>query len=204
MLEILEQTQSRAFCQQYLAEQCQRAHEVLAGMPRVSAPIAQQAFSDLETLLFYIREDAGTLEGQEGRGSPCSLLADLWLCLLHGADKRGTTSSQCPGLTRFNHFHHHKTNDHQDREEVRRQIERIRGKRPDCDKHHRYQQQRSYQEQLVREGKVIYVGSSNFAGWQMVQANELARSRHFLGLVCEEGLYNLTARTVELEVLPAC
>jgi geranylgeranyl diphosphate synthase type I len=60
MLEILEQTQSRAFCQQYLAEQCQRAHEVLAGMPRVSAPIAQQAFSDLETLLFYIREDAGT------------------------------------------------------------------------------------------------------------------------------------------------
>lgn len=60
MLEILEQTQSRAFCQQYLAEQCQRAHEVLAGMPRVPAPIAQQAFSDLEALLFYIREDAGT------------------------------------------------------------------------------------------------------------------------------------------------
>jgi geranylgeranyl diphosphate synthase type I len=60
MLEILEQTQSRAFCQQYLAEQCQRAHELLAGMPRVQAPIAQQAFSDLETLLFYIREDAGT------------------------------------------------------------------------------------------------------------------------------------------------
>jgi geranylgeranyl pyrophosphate synthase len=60
MLEILEQTQSRAFCQQYLAEQCQRAHEVLAGLPRVPAPIAQQAFSDLETLLFSIREDAGT------------------------------------------------------------------------------------------------------------------------------------------------
>src|SRR5436853_715096 len=59
-------------------------------------------------------------------------------------------------------------------------------------------------EQLVREGKVIYVGSSNFAGWQIVQANEIARSRHFLGLVSEQCRYNLTARTVELEVLPAC
>jgi len=59
-------------------------------------------------------------------------------------------------------------------------------------------------EQLVREGKVIYVGSSNFAGWHIVQANEAARARHFMGLVSEQSLYNLTARTVELEVLPAC
>src|SRR5947199_3256518 len=59
-------------------------------------------------------------------------------------------------------------------------------------------------EQLIYEGKVIYVGSSNFAGWHIVQANEIARSRHFLGLVSEQSLYNLTARTVELEVLPAC
>jgi aryl-alcohol dehydrogenase-like predicted oxidoreductase len=59
-------------------------------------------------------------------------------------------------------------------------------------------------EQLVREGKVIYVGSSNFAAWHIVQANEAARRRHFLGLVSEQSLYNLTARTIELEVLPAC
>ncbi|MBN9391593.1 MAG: aldo/keto reductase [Chloroflexi bacterium] len=59
-------------------------------------------------------------------------------------------------------------------------------------------------EQLVREGKIVYVGSSNFAGWHIAQANEIARSRHFLGLVAEQSLYNLTARTVELEVLPAC
>src|SRR5829696_7901557 len=38
-------------------------------------------------------------------------------------------------------------------------------------------------EQLVHEGKVLYVGSSNFAGWHLAQAQELARSRHFLGLV---------------------
>src|SRR5207302_1709534 len=59
-------------------------------------------------------------------------------------------------------------------------------------------------EQLVREGKVLYVGSSNFAGWHVAQANELARRRHFMGLVSEQCLYNLNARTVEMEVLPAC
>ncbi len=59
-------------------------------------------------------------------------------------------------------------------------------------------------EQLVREGKVLYVGSSNFAGWHLAQAQELARSRHFLGLVSEQSLYNLTERTIELEVIPAC
>jgi aryl-alcohol dehydrogenase-like predicted oxidoreductase len=59
-------------------------------------------------------------------------------------------------------------------------------------------------EQLVREGKVIYVGSSNFAGWHIAQAQGEAQQRHFLGLVSEQSLYNLTARMVELEVLPAC
>ena len=59
-------------------------------------------------------------------------------------------------------------------------------------------------EQLVREGKILYVGSSNFAGWHLAQAQELARSRHFLGLVSEQSLYNLAERTIELEVIPAC
>lgn len=59
-------------------------------------------------------------------------------------------------------------------------------------------------EQLCREGKVLYCGSSNFGDWHIAQAQENARSRHFLGLVSEQSLYNLTARTVELEVLPAC
>ena len=59
-------------------------------------------------------------------------------------------------------------------------------------------------EQLVTAGKVLYVGSSNFAGWHIAQANAAAAHRHFLGLVSEQSLYNLTARTIELEVLPAC
>lgn len=59
-------------------------------------------------------------------------------------------------------------------------------------------------EQLVREGKVVYVGSSNFAGWHLAQAQEAARRRNFLGLVSEQSLYNLNARMIELEVIPAC
>src|SRR5690606_25695700 len=59
-------------------------------------------------------------------------------------------------------------------------------------------------EQLVREGKVIYVGSSNFAGWNIAEANSLANVRHFMGLVSEQSHYNLVERTVELEVIPAC
>jgi aryl-alcohol dehydrogenase-like predicted oxidoreductase len=59
-------------------------------------------------------------------------------------------------------------------------------------------------ETLVAQGKIVYAGSSNFAGWHIARANEAAAQRHFLGLVSEQSLYNLMARTVELEVLPAC
>jgi len=58
-------------------------------------------------------------------------------------------------------------------------------------------------ETLVNQGKIRYVGSSNFAGWHLVQAQEAARSRHFLGLVAEQSIYNLFTRHIELEVLPA-
>jgi NDP-hexose C3-ketoreductase / dTDP-4-oxo-2-deoxy-alpha-D-pentos-2-ene 2,3-reductase len=59
-------------------------------------------------------------------------------------------------------------------------------------------------EQLVAAGKILYVGSSNFAGWQIAQAQGAAAARHFVGLASEQSLYNLSARTVELEVVPAC
>jgi NDP-hexose C3-ketoreductase / dTDP-4-oxo-2-deoxy-alpha-D-pentos-2-ene 2,3-reductase len=59
-------------------------------------------------------------------------------------------------------------------------------------------------EILVQQGKVLYVGSSNFAGWHIAKAQEAAQARHFLGLVSEQCLYNLKDRMSELEVLPAC
>jgi aryl-alcohol dehydrogenase-like predicted oxidoreductase len=57
---------------------------------------------------------------------------------------------------------------------------------------------------LIQQGKVQYVGSSNHAGWHIAQANDVARSRGLLGLSSEQCYYNLNARMVEMEVLPAC
>ncbi|CAN5530584.1 aldo/keto reductase [soil metagenome] len=58
-------------------------------------------------------------------------------------------------------------------------------------------------EQLVREGKITYLGSSNFAGWNLAQANEIAMKRNFLGLVSEQSVYSLRNRHIELEVIPS-
>lgn len=59
-------------------------------------------------------------------------------------------------------------------------------------------------ELLVQQGKIIYVGSSNFAAWNIAQAQGVAQTRHFMGLVCEQSIYNLYDRMIELEVIPAC
>ena len=59
-------------------------------------------------------------------------------------------------------------------------------------------------EILVRDGKVLYVGSSNFAGWHIARAQGAAWRRHFLGLVSEQSIYSLRNRNIELEVIPAC
>ena len=57
---------------------------------------------------------------------------------------------------------------------------------------------------LVTQGKIVYVGSSNFAGWDIATANQEASQRGMLGLVSEQSIYNLTNRQIELEVIPAC
>jgi aryl-alcohol dehydrogenase-like predicted oxidoreductase len=59
-------------------------------------------------------------------------------------------------------------------------------------------------EQLVTEGKVLYIGSSNFGGWHIAKAQERAAKRGFLGLVSEQSKYHLLCRYPELEVIPAC
>lgn len=58
-------------------------------------------------------------------------------------------------------------------------------------------------EQLVAQGKVRYVGSSNFAGWNIAAAQEAARHRHFTGLASEQCVLNLFTRYPELEIIPA-
>ncbi len=58
-------------------------------------------------------------------------------------------------------------------------------------------------EVLVHQGKVLYVGSSNFAGWHIADAQAHAARRHFTGLVSEQSIYNLLTRDIEREVVPA-
>jgi NDP-hexose C3-ketoreductase / dTDP-4-oxo-2-deoxy-alpha-D-pentos-2-ene 2,3-reductase len=58
-------------------------------------------------------------------------------------------------------------------------------------------------ETLRSQGKIVYAGSSNFAGWHIAKAQEAATRRNYFGLVTEQSLYNLVVRAVELEVLPA-
>jgi len=58
-------------------------------------------------------------------------------------------------------------------------------------------------EVLRSQGKILYVGSSNFAGWHIAKAQAAADRRNFMGLVSEQSIYNLLARKLELEVLPA-
>lgn len=58
-------------------------------------------------------------------------------------------------------------------------------------------------EVAVAQGKVVYFGSSNFAGWHIAQAQAAAQQRHFLGLVSEQSFYNLLVRDIEREVIPA-
>lgn len=58
-------------------------------------------------------------------------------------------------------------------------------------------------EVLKQQGKILYVGSSNFAGWHIVQANETAKRRNHMGLVSEQSKYSLLQRDIEMEVAPA-
>ena len=59
-------------------------------------------------------------------------------------------------------------------------------------------------EQLITEGKIIYVGSSNFAGWDVATACEVASKKNLLGLISEQSKYNLFNRKIEREMIPAC
>jgi aryl-alcohol dehydrogenase-like predicted oxidoreductase len=59
-------------------------------------------------------------------------------------------------------------------------------------------------QQLISEGKIIYAGSSNFAAWNIVEANYKAKEKGLLGLISEQSIYSLLNRHIELEVVPAC
>ncbi|HEV8063262.1 MAG TPA: aldo/keto reductase [Acidimicrobiales bacterium] len=59
-------------------------------------------------------------------------------------------------------------------------------------------------DDLITAGKIRYAGSSNLAGWQVVQADWLARESHIDGFVSAQNHYSLVARQAEDELVPAC
>jgi aryl-alcohol dehydrogenase-like predicted oxidoreductase len=59
-------------------------------------------------------------------------------------------------------------------------------------------------DDLVRAGKVRYLGHSNFAGWQAADAAWIARTRGLAPFVSAQNHYNLLHREVEAELVPAC
>lgn len=59
-------------------------------------------------------------------------------------------------------------------------------------------------DQLVRQGKVMYVGMSNFASWQSCQALWICDKRNFSPPVVTQHVYNLITRGIEQELIPFC
>jgi aryl-alcohol dehydrogenase-like predicted oxidoreductase len=59
-------------------------------------------------------------------------------------------------------------------------------------------------DNLVTEGKVRYIGSSNFAGWQIADADWIARTQHQARFVSAQNHYNLLHRDAEREIIPSC
>jgi aryl-alcohol dehydrogenase-like predicted oxidoreductase len=57
---------------------------------------------------------------------------------------------------------------------------------------------------LVRSGKVRYLGNSNFAGWQIADAAWTARTAHLTPFISAQNYYSLLTRDAEAEVVPAC
>jgi aryl-alcohol dehydrogenase-like predicted oxidoreductase len=72
------------------------------------------------------------------------------------------------------------------------------------DRHAPWEEVWQAMELLIAQGKVLYIGCSNFAAWNMVLGNETAKRRGMLGLVSDQSHYNLLIRLPELEMIPAC
>ncbi|MBC7186565.1 MAG: aldo/keto reductase [Calditrichaeota bacterium] len=89
-------------------------------------------------------------------------------------------------------------------------LRRLRTDRIDLYQMHHVDPQTPWEEiwqamdQLIQAGKVLYVGSSNFAAWHIVYANAVAAQRHLFGIVSEQSKYNLAVRAIELELIPMC
>ncbi len=118
------------------------------------------------------------------------------------ATKFGSDMGEGPGVARASRWY------------VRRAVEdslrRLRTDRIDLYQLHRpdgitpVEETLAALDDLVREGKVLYVGSSNFAAWQLTEAEWVARRDGRNRFVSAQNHYSLLERSAERELLPAC
>ena len=59
-------------------------------------------------------------------------------------------------------------------------------------------------DDMVRQGKVRYLGSSNYPAWQICESNWTARTHHLIPFVSEQPQYNLLDRRIEADLVPFC
>jgi aryl-alcohol dehydrogenase-like predicted oxidoreductase len=59
-------------------------------------------------------------------------------------------------------------------------------------------------EGFIKAGRLDYAGASKFAAWEIMKAQEAARNRRFMGLICEQHRYDMLYRSAELEAFPCC
>lgn len=95
------------------------------------------------------------------------------------------------------------------RKQVNDSLERLQTDRIDLYQVHHFDRSITLEEfwgmfeKLVADGKVMYMGSSNFPGWGLAKFQAAAMQRGLLGLISEQTMYSLLCRWPELEVLPA-
>jgi len=72
------------------------------------------------------------------------------------------------------------------------------------DPHTPYEETMRAFDDLVRQGKVRYIGCSNLPAWQIVKANAVSTQMNLEKFACGQYMYNLINRGIEIEILPAC
>jgi aryl-alcohol dehydrogenase-like predicted oxidoreductase len=153
-------------------------------------------------------DTANVYGGKAGRGATEEIVG-RWLAARPGVRDDLVLATKVHGTMREGDVNGNGVSAWQLRREAIASLRRLQTDRIDLyqfhhiDRHIGWDEMWQSMETLIGNGEVVYTGSSNFAGWDIARANELAHVRNHLGLVSEQSLYNLLDRTIELEVLPA-
>jgi aryl-alcohol dehydrogenase-like predicted oxidoreductase len=153
-------------------------------------------------------DTANVYGGQGGRGATEEILG-RWFAARPGVRDDVVLATKVHGAMREEDVNGRGASAWQVRREAIGSLRRLQTDRIDLyqfhhiDRHIPWEEMWQAMDVLIGRGEVVYTGSSNFAAWNIAEANEIAARRHSLGLVSEQSLYNLLSREIELEVIPA-